>query len=315
MQVSELIAVFIAWNRVHRRPRTADYYAGQLRGWERVAGGLAVEDVRPLDCLAWASSRARVVALQRLYSWAIMTAGIVTTSPAASIERPRIGSRKRTFTAREQARLMRGAAADFRRVLIGARETAARPQEIRGLDWEELHVADPKAAFWAQVLAGRSYFVLGEYKGMDRRGDGGPSRILPVSPRFGRLLFRTAIVYEIIGPVFRNCRGNGWTANAVRLRMSRLRRRVGLGLGPTGEAAVMYHWRHTTATRWAAAGVAPKALAEALGHSSITTTDRYLHLSRWQALQAIRKTWEKRPPAGRDGPAGAGGRDNLERCR
>ena len=89
--------------------------------------------------------------------------------------------------------------------------------------------------------------------------------------------------------IFLNNDGKPWTANAVRWRMKRLRQKVGLGVDENGEQVVAYTMRHTSATRASARGVRDKVLAELMGHTNTSTTQRYQHLQADHLAEAIRR--------------------------
>jgi integrase len=191
--------------------------------------------------------------------------------------------------------------ANFRHFLLALRETLARPQEIRSVKWEELWWPGRGQDLQQALRAGVAVFVLHEYKARKRRADPNKPRVIPVSPRLGRLLVRLARgADKLQGPVFQNSVGRPWTNNAVRCRMRWLRKKMGLQRDPRGENIVAYTFRHTTATWAAAAGVRDRILAEILGHTSTRTTARYQHLEvqhLQDALESIRKFREKDKPA------------------
>jgi site-specific recombinase XerD len=69
----------------------------------------------------------------------------------------------------------------------------------------------------------------------------------------------------------------------------RLRDKVGLGPDENGEQVVAYTMRHTSATRASARGVRDRVLAELMGHTSTTTTQRYQHLQADHLAEAIKR--------------------------
>jgi site-specific recombinase XerD len=71
--------------------------------------------------------------------------------------------------------------------------------------------------------------------------------------------------------------------------MGRLRAKLGLGPDENGEQIVSYTLRHTAATRASARGVRDRVLAELMGHTSTSTTQRYQHLQADHLADAIRQ--------------------------
>jgi integrase/recombinase XerC len=76
--------------------------------------------------------------------------------------------------------------------------------------------------------------------------------------------------------------------------MRRLRVRAGLGPDENGEQLVAYSMRHSAATRASARGVRDRVLAELMGHSSSSTTQRYLHLQAEHLADAIKRANSRR---------------------
>lgn len=298
--LAELIAQFLDWCRRYRRPRTVDFYKTQLTQWLHTIGDKEVTQCRAVDLLLHGAGWHRWVAVQRLFNWAAKKAQLIAANPFAQVEKPRLGQRKLTLTPRRLAQLRRRAAADFRQLILCCQETACRPQEARTLDWDMLQVSDQERPFWAQVTTGYAFFVLSSYKAQERRGDGGPSRVIPVSPRLGRLLFRLHRRGQADGFILRTSAGKAWTKNALICRMRRIRRHLGTWATGHSESVVLYTLRHTAATAWAAEGVPGKVLMELLGQRNLQTTQRYLHLERYRQLEVIRRLWQKRARPGRE---------------
>ena len=277
--LSKLIALFLAWLEKHRQAKTLDGYRRYLDRFAAACGDVPLGSLKPHDLLSWGKTWHEIQAVQRLFSWAVNDAGLIEKNPFARIKRPRLGARKRVLEPAQLARLMRAAAPAFRAFLLAMRETLARPQEIRALQWEELRplrrVTRPAEA----CAAGEAVFVLADFKARERRADPDAERILLITPRLGRFLARQTRGFLIpSGHVFLNSRGKPWTANAVRCQMRALRRRLGLAPDHRGENVTAYTLRHTRATEATAAGVTDRALADLLGHTTTKTTARYQHL-------------------------------------
>lgn len=288
MLFAQLVVLFHLFNTKNRAPRTAEFYDGQLKKLLPSLGGLDCLELRPYHLLELKSTWHLVLSLQRLYRWAVEEQQILPTNPLLKLVRPRLGARSRTLTPLEGLRFLRASRLDFRRFLFAARETAARPQELRTLEWPQLRWEGGFPALEGALRAGECYFELLDYKGKNRRTDPGETRIIPVSPRLGRLLWRLARGHSLQGLIFRTDKGKHWTRNSLRLRMGRVRQRVDVPLTAGGEKIVCYSWRHSTATELAGQGMQTSILQLLLGHAHIKTTQRYLHVRKKHLLDAWR---------------------------
>lgn len=138
-------------------------------------------------------------------------------------------------------------------------------------------------------------FVLTDFKAKSLRKDGEEERRILVDDRLHRLLIRLARRHRPAPDdfIFCNSHGKPWTANAVRCRMRRLRKAVGLIEDDRGEKVVAYTLRHSGATRATINGVRDRILADLLGHTTTHTTRRYQHVGtehlRTAANQATRR--------------------------
>jgi len=267
----------------HLEPATQGYYRHYLQRFlDAVGGRRPALGLVPHDLEMFKTSWHSVQTVQRLYNWGV-DMGLVEKNPFARIKKPELGERERVLTPTETVHLLRAADRQFRQFLLAMRHTIARPQEIRALRWKHL-TYDPVPVF-----------ILKEFKGKNRRKDKTAVRIIPLDGRMLRLLNRIARKRKPTpeGFIFLNRNGKPWTGNAVRCRMRRLRKKLGLGPDENGENIVAYTMRHTSATRATANGVRDKVLAELMGHTNTRTTQRYQHLQANHLSDAIRQANSK----------------------
>jgi integrase len=262
------------------RPRTLDYYHTHIQRFiDAVGGHRPAVGVLPHEAEMFKTTWHSLQAVHRLFNWGVVM-GLLTQNPIRSVKLPDLGQRQRILTPAETARFFRAADLDFRRFLIAMRQTIARPQEIRALQWKHLTI-EPVPAF-----------VLRDFKARNRRKDRKTAvRIIPLDDRMQRLLGRLARKRQPSSEahIFLNRNGDPWTANAVRCRMKRLREKLGFEPDENGENIVCYTMRHTSATRATARGVRDKLLAELMGQTSTDTTQRYQHLQAEHLAEAIRR--------------------------
>lgn len=289
---------FLNWSRAVHSPRTTQSYETYLTRLYQAVGDLDVSKISPAVVLSWCPKFHGVVSVQRLCSWLHREARLLKTNPLAGMRKPRIGQRSRVLSRDEITRLLRASRPQLRAVLLCLRETIARPQEVRVLKWSNLRLPGGRLFDLPALVAGECFFFLNHFKGKDRRGDWKKVRVIPVSPRLGRLLAR------LWGPgrdldqfCFLNTAGEAWTPNAVRCGVRRLRGRNLIPDDGSGENWVAYSFRHSGATELASRGVRDFVLAELMGHSSTRTTARYVHVQPVKLSQVVKILSKKK---GRD---------------
>lgn len=300
LQLFELIARFLSYCMATRKPGTVQIYRYMLNKWAAKVGFTRqIEDLVPLDLELHAKTWHEVQSVQRLFQWAKDSARLVRENVFAKVKRPRLGQRKLILSPSELTRLLWEAKVEkpgiakhrglqepprplaFRHVLLAMRATLARPQEIRAVRWEELQPENVCENLEEALPAGRAVFVLEDYKARDRRADPDSPRVLLVNKRLGRLLLRLRERTKThSGPVFLNSLGEQWTANAIRCRMRRMRKRLKFEKKQAAreENYTSYTIRHSVATVASSAGVLDRRLADLLGHTDPRTTRRYQHL-------------------------------------
>lgn len=233
-----------------------------------------------------------LITVRRAFNWAIKTdrhpAG---RNPFAHIEMLPCDGRQRVATEDEYQALLRNCTDNaFRDVLVAMRHTSARPQDVYNLTWA---MVDWEAQMW----------VLPKHKG-SRRAKNPKPRVIGMGDEVEAVLRRRASEFGREGHVFRNADGNPWSKDALGLRMRRLRVRAGVKPDENGEQYVLYTSRHTFLTQAGAdPTISQSALADIAGHTSPTTTARYVHAARKAIADAGRKVAK-----GFSGPAsGSGG--------
>jgi len=253
--VSLLLGNLSAGVRTGRiRPATLDWYRHFLGRLVAYSGDL---DLSAVDTSNWPNTVHFLRATRRLFRFA----GV----PFPPLTIPAEGRRTRILTAPE-FRALRRHAGPCRSILWFLSQTGARPGELRNLTW-------------SQVFEDDRHLKLLEYKARSRRRDGQPPRIIPLSAAAAKLLaaWRKRGHPQPTVHVFCGRNGQPFSADALRIAVRRAAKRA--GLEPTGaeERIVAYSLRHTWATKQARLGADVSLLADALGHSDLTTTRRYLH--------------------------------------
>lgn len=259
-------------------------HASRMRweGWSvspRTLRGFALElGQRGLD----PASQARILSTVRaFYAWCFET-GRVTENPASGLRNPKQAKKLPAFLTEgeSEALLELPVAVDFatarlRALLELLYASGLRVSELVGLDLQDV------------LFGERTLRVLGK---------GNKERIVPFHAAAEAALktylgYRSALVAEKgMGggaAVFLNQRGGRLTPTSVRTFLDRA----------LDEAAVRskvspHALRHSFATHLLNAGMDLRAIQELLGHASLSTTQRYTHLS----LEELAKTYDQAHP-------------------
>ena len=232
---------------------------------------LSARDLKPIHITRWIGNRGWQGAHEynasryafRYFSWAVEQ-GILPKNPLAGMKRAKPMPRQRAITDGEYLAMLRATDSDFRRLLFALRQTGARPGELRELTWEQVR---------PDHLLPREHKTVAKVR---------KPRIIHLTPCMQRFLAvlkkRSKSDY-----VFLNGRGRPWTSNAVRLRVARLRDKLGLA-----DDVCAYLIRHAFGSNAILNGVDVATVAELMGHASTeVTTSVYIHLAEQKShLQA-----------------------------
>ena len=225
------------------------------------------------------SSVARKLSAVRSFMENAVREGRIESSPAKTVPTPKVPKRlPRNLTVDEVFALLDGiegsdeAGIRDRAILEFLYATGLRVGELMSLDLEDLD------------LAGETVRVLGK---------GNKERIVPFGSKAKSALLRWIETSRPLretgeaGAVFLNPRGGRLTDRSVRRILDRRLR----------EASVRAHvsphaLRHSFATHLLGAGADLRAIQELLGHASLSTTQRYPHVS----LEALMQVYDRAHP-------------------
>lgn len=257
-------------------PHTLRSYRSDLVEFTRnLAGGIESADsrairgflvslhARGLDAVTVARKLAAVRSFYRF----LVRRGVVERNPARETRGPRRAQKLVSFlpideaTALVDARALGGAARDRDVAILELLyATGLRVSELTGLDVEAVDRTE------------RTVRVLGK---------GRKERIVPYGAPAARALERYLAPRPAArGPLFVNARGGRLTDRSVRNVVRRAARSAGVVRRVTPHTL-----RHTFATHLLDAGADLRAIQELLGHSRLSTTQRYTHVGTDQLMR------------------------------
>jgi integrase/recombinase XerC len=259
----------------HASPHTIRAYRRDLADFTRGVG--VVHDATARDVRAWlaslhaqgldaASIGRKLAAVRSLYRF-LGRRGVVRRNPAREVRAPRLSRKLVTFLPPDEAEAVvdaRGLAGDARERDVALLEmlyaTGLRVSELAGLDVDAL---DRDA---------RTVRVLGK---------GNKERIVPYGAPAARAL--DAYLGRRVagdGPVFVNRRGGRLGVRSLHTIVRRAARAAGVT-----RRVSPHTLRHTFATHLLDRGADLRMIQELLGHSRLSTTQRYTHVSTAQLVK------------------------------
>lgn len=150
-RVGEIIHRFLNWVKANQAPLTWDFYKGFLIGGRKVEGFIMkqaltkVTSLKPFHVEEWVSRRGlkgtsanrAVSAVMRCFNWAAKQ-GLIDRNPLKGMERPAATNRECDVTSEQWTAILENVKGPFRDLLLFARATGARPQEIRAIEARHL---------------------------------------------------------------------------------------------------------------------------------------------------------------------------------
>ncbi|MEW6375701.1 MAG: tyrosine recombinase XerC [Thermodesulfobacteriota bacterium] len=227
------------------------------------------------------SSIARKISTLRSFFRYLVREQIATSNPAKSISTPKVEKLlPTTLTVDEAFRLMESPDDSSEKSSEEAKNKKLRDRAILEL----LYSSGLRVGELVSLNLNQLDLDLGIVKVM---GKGKKERIVPVGMKAGEALKAYLEEREEIngeGPLFVNPRGGRLTARSVGRLIKKYTKRSGIfrKISP-------HSLRHTFATHLLDAGADIREIQEMLGHASLSTTQRYIHLSMGKLMEVYDK--------------------------
>lgn len=217
----------------------------------------------------------KVSAIRSFFSY-LVRKGIATQNPAKLVRTPKKEKHLPVFLSVDEV---------FN--LVSVKDSEKKPLRVRDRAILELLYS---SGLRVSELAGATLADLSMGEAIIRvRGKGNKERIVPVGSKALSALGEYLDVREKLKPasnrIFLNSRGGGITTRSL----ARIIKKYGLVSGISKNVSP-HVLRHSFATHLLAGGADLRAIQEMLGHASLSTTQRYTHLSVERIMEVYDKT-------------------------
>lgn len=267
LTVNALITKYLIWCEKHRAPRSHEWYQGHLKGFLKYPGisDMLATAIKPYCVSEWVDShdnwgstysRSAIVAVQRVWNWAVEQ-GHLESSPLLRMKKPPAKRREIYMKPEDYQEILALLHHDdpFRDLFLFVWHTGCRPQEVRHIERRHVELDRERIVFPAEESKGK---------------------------RTKRIIYLQGIALEIItrlmaedrpGKMFINKRGTAWSKYAVCNRFSRISEKI-------GRKMFAYACRHGFGTRKLIQGIDHLTVAAIMGHSDGSMLSKiYSHIS------------------------------------
>jgi integrase/recombinase XerC len=297
-----LIDQFIHYLSVEKNasPHTCRCYWRDLEGFEDFlkssgmvlspAGKVEIEKVDRIDIRKYLSflhrknrksSIARKISTLRSFYKYLVREQVIPFNPAKGVSTPKVEKTlPSTLTVDEAFRLVESPRTISKKSSEGSKEKGLRDRAILEL----LYSSGLRVSELVGLNSNQLDLDLGIVKVM---GKGRKERIVPVGAKAIEALVAYLKERGILGedePIFINSLGGRLTARSVGRLMKRYSRHSGIF-----RKVSPHSLRHTFATHLLDAGADIREIQEMLGHSSLSTTQRYTHVSMGKLMEVYDK--------------------------
>ncbi len=217
----------------------------------------------------------KVSAIRSFFSY-LVRKGLATQNPAKLVRTPKKEKHLPVFLSVDEV---------FN--LVDVKDSEKNPLRVRDRAILELLYS---SGLRVSELAGATLADLSMGEAIIRvRGKGNKERIVPVGSKalsaLGEYLDRRGELKPASDRIFLNSRGGGITTRSL----ARIIKKYGLVSGISKNVSP-HVLRHSFATHLLAGGADLRAIQEMLGHASLSTTQRYTHLSVERIMEVYDKT-------------------------
>jgi site-specific recombinase XerD len=248
--VAAILDDFLTWTEENRAPKTYSRYRDFIQSFVTHYGRRGIGTLNAGHVTAWLNAqkgwnsttkRNAITTLQRGFNWAVNNRGL-DRNPIRGMEKPEAKTRTTIITAEEFGALLSHVDdTAFRDLLIVSYDAGSRPQEAKHLESRHVQIDKQRA-----VIPGEE-------------AKGGIARAIYFPTERSLDIIKRLVEEYPTGLLFRNNKGNPWTAFAVKLRFERLQIAVG---------------RHEMAKRGLVSAVTDEAIEKLVGKLSKTRVNR-----------------------------------------
>jgi len=209
---------FLTWTQENRAEETYRRYKDFIQSFCTHYGRFSVTDLNAGHVTAWLNSQGKwnsttkrnaITALKRGFNWAVKNRGL-DRNPILGMEKPEAKRRTAFVTPQEFDELLSHVDdVPFRDLLIVSYDSGSRPQELKQLEARHIQLDKHRAVIPGEEAKGGITRAI--YFPSDRTLD----------------IIRRLVKEHPAGPLFRNGKGNPWTAFAVKLRFERIQIAIG----------------------------------------------------------------------------------------
>ncbi len=258
----ELSQAYLDWVEDNRRPGTYRNHRDYLKSFFEYTGkALRVAQLRKRHLTAWVNSHSSwssttrndaMGVVVRLLNWAVEEE-YLERNPLPKLKKPPRKRREIFYTQEQWDAICSHVSDGFIDYLNFIWLTGCRPKEARDIEAKHIH---------GKMVMFKTHEAKGER-----------ARVVYLTDATKEIVDRLSKEYPT-GPLFRNRRGNKWTKDAVKCRLTRISKKVGFRV-------IAYGARHSFATEGLINGVDSTVLGMLMGHADASMVQRtYQHLAK-----------------------------------
>ena len=268
MLVKNLVTIWLDDVRQNHSQSTWQSYRVHIKKFLGTFADRELAGIKPIEMRQWINGcklkpdgtpyapdtiRCLVICVEAFQSFAVEME--VIPHKITKLEKPQTRLRERLPTESEIAAIFAHAPPDFVPIYRALRLTGARPSELCNATIDEIDQA-----------AGYRRIVIVHHKTAKKTGR---PKIIPIGDKLG-VLIDEAIGERTSGAIFLRSSGKPWTVDKLGRCFRGIRQRAGLP-----PDLIVYLTRHEVATKLCQQ-VSVAAARDALGHTNINTTNRYI---------------------------------------
>lgn len=268
MLVKNLVSIWLQDVQQNHSKATWQSYNTHIKKFLRTFAERELADIKPIELRQWINScktkadgtpyapdtiRCLVICVEAFQSFAVEMELI--PQKITKMDKPQTRLRERLPTEEEIEAIFAHAPEDFVPIYKALRLTGARPSELCNATIEQID----KSKEYRRI-------VITEHKTAKKTGK---PKVIPIGEKLG-LIIDKAIGERTSGPIFLRVSGKPWNTDKLGRCFRQIRQRAGLP-----DDLIVYLTRHEVATRLCQQ-VSVAAARDALGHTNINTTNRYI---------------------------------------